>query len=130
MAPERRSAAGNGAAVMKGTSIREVRKDFSDVLETGATRLLAAVGEVVVAASGERDGSKAYLVGGFVRDGLLGRRTADVDIAVADGLVSAGRLADRIGGKKARVALARKMAVILHRMLADGAAYRETAEAA
>lgn len=40
------------------------------------------------------------------------------------------RLADRIGGKKARVALARKMAVILHRMLADGAAYRETAEAA
>lgn len=39
-------------------------------------------------------------------------------------------LARRIGGKKARVALARKMAVILHRMLADGAVYRETAEAA
>jgi len=40
------------------------------------------------------------------------------------------KLADRIGGKKARVALARKMAVILHRMLADGTAYRGTAEAA
>ncbi len=39
-------------------------------------------------------------------------------------------LADRIGGKKARVALARKMAVVLHRMLADGTAYRATAEAA
>lgn len=39
-------------------------------------------------------------------------------------------LADRIGGKKARVALARKMAVILHRMLSDGTAYRVTAETA
>ena len=34
------------------------------------------------------------------------------------------KLAERVGGKKARVALARKMAVILHRMLADGTAYR------
>jgi len=33
------------------------------------------------------------------------------------------KLAERVGGKKARVALARKMAVILHRMLADGTAY-------
>lgn len=32
-------------------------------------------------------------------------------------------LAERIGGKKARVALARRMAVILHRMLMDNAAY-------
>ncbi len=37
--------------------------------------------------------------------------------------VWAVELADRIGGKKARVALARKFAVILHRMLADNAAY-------
>lgn len=35
-------------------------------------------------------------------------------------------LAERIGGKKARVALARKMAVILHRMLGDGTTYRPT----
>ena len=34
------------------------------------------------------------------------------------------KLATRIGGKKARVALARKMAVIVHRMLADGTPYR------
>ena len=38
--------------------------------------------------------------------------------------VWAHKLAERVGGKKARVALARKMAVILHRMLADGTAYR------
>jgi transposase len=33
-------------------------------------------------------------------------------------------LADRVGGKKARVALARKIAVILHRMLVDNTAFR------
>jgi len=33
------------------------------------------------------------------------------------------KLADRVGGKKARVALARKMAVILHRMLVDNTAF-------
>jgi len=37
--------------------------------------------------------------------------------------VWAHKLAERVGGKKARVALARKMAVVLHRMLADGTAY-------
>ena len=42
----------------------------------------------------------------------------------------ATNLAKRIGGKKARVALARKMAVILHRMLADGTVYRSIPEAA
>lgn len=40
------------------------------------------------------------------------------------------KLAERTGGKKARVALARKMAVILHRMLSDGTNYRWTAKAA
>ena len=34
------------------------------------------------------------------------------------------KLAARVGGKKARVALARKIAVVLHRMLSDGTAYR------
>lgn len=37
--------------------------------------------------------------------------------------VWAHKMAMRVGGKKARVALARKMAVILHRMLCDGAPY-------
>ncbi len=44
--------------------------------------------------------------------------------------VWAVKLAERFGGKKARVALARKMAVVLHRMLSDGAAYHWTPEAA
>ena len=42
----------------------------------------------------------------------------------------ANKLAMRIGGKKARVALARKIAVILHRMLADGTDFRGTQKAA
>ena len=35
----------------------------------------------------------------------------------------AARLAKRAGMQKAKVALARKLAVILHRMLADGATF-------
>jgi transposase len=35
-------------------------------------------------------------------------------------LVSGRRLANRAGMKKAKVALARKLAVIMHRMLVDG----------
>jgi transposase len=38
-------------------------------------------------------------------------------------------LANRVGGKKARVALARKMAVILHRMLVDNAPFRPALQA-
>jgi poly(A) polymerase len=43
---------------------------------------------------------RAYLVGGFVRDVLLGRDTADIDIAVdADVLKIAPQLADSLQGK-------------------------------
>ena len=45
-------------------------------------------------------GVESYLVGGFVRDTLLGRDTADIDIAVAaDTLVIIPKLADKLGGK-------------------------------
>jgi transposase len=37
------------------------------------------------------------------------------------------RLAKRAGMKKAKVALARKLAVIMHRMLADGKPFNPTA---
>jgi hypothetical protein len=40
------------------------------------------------------------------------------------------RLARRIGGKKARVALARKLAVLMHRVWTDGTEFRWTEEAA
>ena len=43
---------------------------------------------------------KSYLVGGFVRDMLLGRDTADIDIAVAaDALEVASKIATVVGGK-------------------------------
>ena len=43
---------------------------------------------------------RGYLVGGFVRDALLGRETTDIDIAVAaDGLEIGPRLADSLQGK-------------------------------
>lgn len=41
----------------------------------------------------------------------------------------AARLVKRVGAKKARVALARKLAVILHRMWLDGSDFRWTSEA-
>ncbi len=45
-------------------------------------------------------GVKSYLVGGFVRDTILGRDTADIDITVAtDALEVTSRLATAIGGK-------------------------------
>jgi poly(A) polymerase len=45
------------------------------------------------------EGVPAYLVGGFVRDQLLGRPNYDVDVAVdTDGLALARRLANGLGG--------------------------------
>jgi hypothetical protein len=40
------------------------------------------------------------------------------------------RLAKRAGMKKAKVALARKLAVIMHRMLVDGTLFKSAAVAA
>ncbi|MGC9334080.1 MAG: CCA tRNA nucleotidyltransferase [Anaerolineae bacterium] len=47
-----------------------------------------------------REGEPAYLVGGWVRDRLMGRPSYDVDVAVdGDGLALARKLADRLGGQ-------------------------------
>jgi len=47
-----------------------------------------------------KQGVKSYLVGGLVRDVLLGRETADIDIAVAsDALEIAPQVATAFGGK-------------------------------
>ena len=47
-----------------------------------------------------KQGVKSYLVGGLVRDVLLGRDTADIDIAVArDALEIAPKVAVALGGK-------------------------------
>ena len=43
---------------------------------------------------------EAYLVGGFVRDMLIGRSTADIDIAIeGDALITAQEMADALGGR-------------------------------
>ena len=43
---------------------------------------------------------EAYLVGGFIRDTLIGRSTADIDIAIAaDALQIAPEMAEALGGR-------------------------------
>lgn len=52
---------------------------------------------------------------------LMVRVKADIPLKIW-----AVKMADRVGGKKARVALARKMAVILHRMLVENVPFQPT----
>jgi len=64
-------------------------------IERKALSLLATVSSFL-----SEQNIKAYLVGGFVRDVLLGRDTADIDIAVAaDALEIAPGIAAVLGGK-------------------------------
>jgi len=73
----------------------EVREDFFDIIEPETWRLLGGVSEFLA-----DQGIQAYVVGGFVRDVLLGRSTADIDIALAaDALKIAPRVATALGGK-------------------------------
>jgi poly(A) polymerase len=63
-------------------------------IEPGALSILTAVSDCL---SGR---VKAYLVGGFIRDALLKRATADIDIALAaNALETAPKIADALGGK-------------------------------
>ncbi len=65
------------------------------IIEPGALSLLTAVSDFL---SGQD--IKAYLVGGFVRDVLLKRESADIDIAIAgDALGIAPKIADALGGR-------------------------------
>ncbi len=65
------------------------------LLEQGVSSLLVKVNSFLH----ERN-TKAYLVGGFVRDTLLGRETADIDIALtADALEITPDIAGALGGK-------------------------------
>ncbi len=71
------------------------RKDLKLVFEPGASLLLTKVSSFLT-----EQNVKWYVVGGFVRDVLLGRDTADIDIAVAaDALEIAPKVADALGGK-------------------------------
>jgi poly(A) polymerase len=64
-------------------------------IDTGTRSLLAAVSAFL-----DEQGVKSYLVGGFVRDLILKRETADIDIALAaDALEVAPGIAGALGGK-------------------------------
>jgi poly(A) polymerase len=64
-------------------------------IDPRVSSLLAAVNNLLT-----EQGVKSYLVGGFVRDVLLKRDTADIDIAVAtDAVEIAQQIANALGGK-------------------------------
>ncbi|NQT31029.1 MAG: CCA tRNA nucleotidyltransferase [Deltaproteobacteria bacterium] len=74
-------------------------------IETGTSSLLATVNNLLA-----EQGIKSYLVGGFIRDALLKRETADIDIALAaDALKIAPGIADALGGRFVRLDEANKM---------------------
>lgn len=71
------------------------KKALKLVIEPGASLLLTRVSQFLT-----EQNVRWYVVGGLVRDVLLGRSTADIDIAVAaDALEIAPRVADILGGK-------------------------------
>lgn len=64
-------------------------------IEPGAASALTRISQFL-----SKQGIKAYLVGGLVRDALLGRPTADIDIAVdVDALDIGQKLAGATGGR-------------------------------
>jgi len=70
-------------------------KDLKLVIESKASLLLTEVSDFLT-----EQNVRWYVVGGFVRDLLLGRATADIDIAVAaDALEIAQKAANTLGGK-------------------------------
>ncbi|MFC2067020.1 CCA tRNA nucleotidyltransferase [Chloroflexota bacterium] len=70
-------------------------EDLQVSVEPGASVLLTRVNHVLA-----EGGIQSYLIGGFVRDMLLGRDTADIDIAVAaNALEVASKVASALGGK-------------------------------
>jgi poly(A) polymerase len=67
----------------------------STTVKPASSRLLARISRHLA-----EEGTTAYLVGGFVRDTLLGRATDDIDIAVdGNALSTASGLAAALGGK-------------------------------
>jgi poly(A) polymerase len=61
-----------------------------------------------------KQGTEAYIVGGWVRDVLLGRHTADIDIALAgDALAIAPKVASALGGKSVLLDEANRVARVV-----------------
>ena len=69
--------------------------DLELFIQPSAFSLLTRISHILT-----EQGIKSYLIGGLVRDMLLGRDTADIDIAVAsDALKVAPKVATALGGK-------------------------------
>jgi poly(A) polymerase len=63
--------------------------------QTDAARILGKFSDLLA-----RQGPRAYIVGGFVRDCLLGRETRDIDIAIdGDAIALAQKVAKAVEGK-------------------------------
>ncbi len=78
---------------------RARRADVGRLLSEGPVRSVARRLEQI-AETARRDGVRAYLVGGMVRDLLLGRDNRDVDLVVeGDGPHFAHLLRERLGGR-------------------------------
>ncbi len=70
-------------------------ENLRPVVKPAASRLLTRISRYLT-----KEGIASYLVGGFVRDTLLGRDTDDIDIALdADALAAAPGVAAALGGK-------------------------------
>lgn len=75
---------------------RNIARLLSDRLPPRILTLLKTAGELA-----QEHGFEAYVVGGFVRDLLLGRQNFDVDLVVeSDGIAFAGLLAAKLGGRR------------------------------
>jgi len=72
-----------------------IMEEFNIAVKSVTARLLTKISRFLT-----KEGIQAYLVGGFVRDVLLGRETADIDIAIgASALETAPGVAAALGGK-------------------------------
>ncbi len=79
--------------------LRERKEKISRVLEERLPPFLAGIVERIAAVS-RRHGMPVHLVGGLVRDLLLGRENRDLDLVVeGDGLGFAALLAEELGGR-------------------------------
>ncbi len=75
--------------------IAESKKGLALLLKPGVLKLLTGINDFLT-----KHGIQGYIVGGFIRDTILDRDTADIDIALsADALKVAPELATALGGK-------------------------------
>ena len=82
-----------GIAHERTQASRAFMASFDELLPEAVRHAVRALGALAA-----EDGLRAHLVGGFVRDMMLGRRNLDVDIVIeGDGLVFAERAAARFG---------------------------------